>query len=110
MIVKIAGALVVPAVTFITVTSAVPSVVSLTAGMMAVSLVAELNVVATAAPFQRTLEFATKLPPFTCSVSSGAPATALDGLSEDIVGLTWKAWARVSRSMRSGPGSASGSR
>jgi hypothetical protein len=68
-----------------TVTEAVPAVVIRAAGTVAVSCVAETNVVASGLPFQFTVEPETKLVPFTVSVNCGPPAVAQVGLSELIV-------------------------
>ena len=56
------------------------------AGTVAVSCVAETNVVASGVPFQFTVEPETKLVPFTVNVNCGPPAVAQVGLSELIVG------------------------
>src|SRR5438067_9127835 len=55
-------------------------------GTVAVSCVAETNVVVSAVPLHLTVEPATKLVPFTVSVNCGPPAVVQVGLSEPIVG------------------------
>ena len=70
-----------------TVIEAVPGVVILLAGTVAVSCVEETNVVVSAAPFQFTIVPETKLLPFTVSVNCGPPAAVQVGLSELIVGV-----------------------
>ena len=69
-----------------TVTEAVPAVAIRAAGTVAVSCVAETNVVANAVPFQFTVEIAAKFVPFTVNVNPGPPAVAQVGLSELMVG------------------------
>jgi hypothetical protein len=71
-----------------TVIEAVPAVAMRAAGTVAVSCVAETNVVVSAVPFQFTVEtwFAAKFVPFTVNVNPGPPAVAQVGLSELIVG------------------------
>jgi len=69
-----------------TVTEAVPAVATRAAGTVAVSCVAETNVVANAVPFQFTVEIAAKFVPFTVNVNPGPPAVAHVGLSELMVG------------------------
>jgi hypothetical protein len=56
------------------------------ASTVAVSRVADTNVVASGLPFQFTVEVETKLLPFTVSVNCGPPAAVQFGLSELIVG------------------------
>ena len=56
---------------------------------MAVSCVAETNVVVSGVPFQFTVEPETKLVPFTVNVNCGPPAVAQVGLSEVIVGTAY---------------------
>src|SRR5207244_8771925 len=56
---------------FLTVTAAVPAVATFTAGTIAVSRVAETNVVVNADPFQLTVELAMKLVPSTVKVNCG---------------------------------------
>ena len=65
---------------------AVPAVAMRAAGTVAVSCVAETNVVVSAVPLHLTVEPATKLVPFTVSVNCGPPAVVQVGLSEPIVG------------------------
>jgi hypothetical protein len=72
---------------FTTVIEAVPAVAMSDAGTVAVSCVAETNVVASGVPFQFTVEVETKLVPFTVNVNCPSPAVAQVGLSELIVGL-----------------------
>jgi hypothetical protein len=69
-----------------TVIEAEPAVAMRTAGTVAVSCVAETNVVASVLPFQFTVEPETKLVPFTVNVNCGPPAAMQVGLSELIVG------------------------
>jgi hypothetical protein len=69
-----------------TVTEAVPAVAMRAAGTVAVSCVAETNVVASTVAFHFTVEPETKLVPFTVSVNCGPPAVVQVGLSELIVG------------------------
>ena len=69
-----------------TVIEAVPAVAMRAAGTVAVSCVAETNVVVSAVPLHLTVEPETKLVPFTVSVNCGPPAVAHVGLSELIVG------------------------
>src|SRR5436190_10940600 len=69
-----------------TVIEAVPAVAMKAAGTVAVSCVAETNAVASALPFQFTVEPETKFVPFTVNVNCGPPAAAQVGLSELIVG------------------------
>ena len=70
-----------------TVTEAVPAVAMRAAGTVAVSCVAETNVVVSGFPFQFTVEPETKLLPFTVSVNCGPPAAMQVGLIELIVGV-----------------------
>jgi hypothetical protein len=65
---------------------AVPAVAMRAAGTVAVSCVAETNVVVNAVPLQFTVEPLTKLVPLTVKVNPGPPAVAQVGLSEVIVG------------------------
>jgi hypothetical protein len=51
------------------------------AGIDAVSLVAETNVVVRSVPFQRTIEPTTNPLPSTVSVNAGSPAAAVEGVS-----------------------------
>jgi hypothetical protein len=69
-----------------TVIEAVPAVAMRAAGTVAVSCVAETNVVVSGVPFQFTVEPETKLVPFTVNVNCEPPAVAQVGLSEPIVG------------------------
>jgi hypothetical protein len=69
-----------------TVIDAVPAVAMRAAGTVAVSFVAETNVVVSAVPLQFTVEPETKLVPFTVSVNPAPPAVAQVGLSELMVG------------------------
>ena len=86
--VNVTGLDVAPAhVGFTTVTEAVPAVAIRAAGTVAVSCVAETNVVASGLPFQFTVEPETKLVPFTVNVNCPPPPVAQVGLSELIVGL-----------------------
>jgi hypothetical protein len=77
----------VPPQGFTTVIEAVPAVAIREAGTVAVSFVEETYVVASAVPFQSTVEVETKFVPFTVNVNCGPPAVAQVGLSELIVGL-----------------------
>jgi hypothetical protein len=72
---------------FTTVIGAVPAVAMSEAGTVAVSCVADTNIVANGLPFQFTVEVETKLVPFTVNVNCTPPAVAQLGLSELIVGL-----------------------
>ena len=72
---------------FTTVIEAVPAVAIREAGTVAVSCVEETNIVASAVPFQFTVEPETKFVPFTVKVNCGPPAPAQVGLSELTVGL-----------------------
>jgi len=65
---------------------AVPAVAMRAAGTVAVSCVAETNVVVSGLPFQFTVEPETKLVPFTVKVNCGPPAVVQVGLSELTVG------------------------
>ena len=65
-----------------TVIEAVPALAMSEAGTVAVSCVAEINVVVSGLPFQFTVEPETKLVPFTVSINCGPPAVAQVGLSE----------------------------
>jgi hypothetical protein len=69
-----------------TVIEAVPAVAMRAAGTVAVSCVAETNVVANGVPFQFTVEPETKLVPLTVNVNCGPPAVVQVGLSELTVG------------------------
>jgi hypothetical protein len=69
-----------------TVIEAVPAAAMRAGGTVAVSCVAETNVVVSAVPLHLTVEPETKLVPFTVSVNCGPPAVAHVGLSELIVG------------------------
>jgi hypothetical protein len=70
-----------------TVIEAVPAFAIREAGTVAVSCVEETNVVASADPFQFTVELETKFVPFTVNVNCGPPTAAQVGLSELIVGV-----------------------
>jgi len=70
-----------------TVIEAVPAVAIREAGTVAVSRVADTNVVVRTVPFQFTVDVETKFVPFTVNVNPGSPGTAQVGLSELIVGL-----------------------
>ena len=63
-------------------TCAVPGAAISVAGIAAVNWVALTNVVVRSAPFQRTVEPATKFEPVTESVKAGPPADAFVGASE----------------------------
>jgi hypothetical protein len=69
-----------------TVIEAVPAVAMRAAGTVAVSCVAETNVVVSGLPFQFTVEPETKLVPLAVNVNCGPPAVAQVGLSELTVG------------------------
>jgi len=75
-----------PGVGFTTVTDAVPAVATFAAGTIAVSCVAETNVVVRAEPFQFTFELEMKLVPFTVKVNWALPAMVELGLIEVVVG------------------------
>jgi hypothetical protein len=70
-----------------TVIEAVPAVAMRADGTVAVSCVAETNVVVTVVPFHFTVEPETKFVPFTVNVNCAPPAVAQVGLSELIVGV-----------------------
>lgn len=87
-IVNVAGLDVAPEhVGFTTVTEAVPAVAISAAGTVAVTCVAEPNVVTSALPFQFTVEPETKLVPLTVNVNGPPPAVAQVGFRALIVGL-----------------------
>jgi hypothetical protein len=69
-----------------TVIEAVPGLAIKEAGTVAVSCVAETNVVVSAVPLHLTVDPETKLVPFTVSVNCPPPTVAQVGLSELIVG------------------------
>jgi hypothetical protein len=69
-----------------TASEAVPAVAMRAAGTVAVSWVAETKVVASAVPFQFTVDPERKVVPFTVSTNCGPPAVVHVGLSELIVG------------------------
>src|SRR5947209_7775892 len=69
-----------------TVRDAVPAVAMSPAVIAACNWVLLTNVVVRAAPFQRTTDPLTKFVPFTVRVKAAAPAVALPGVSEPIVG------------------------
>ena len=69
-----------------TVIEAVPAVTIRAAGTVAVSCVAETNVVVSEVPLHLTVEPDTKLVPLTVSVNCGPPAAVQVGLSELTVG------------------------
>jgi xanthosine utilization system XapX-like protein len=87
LIVKVWAVDVAPAQGFATVIDAVPAVAMREADTVAVNCVEEPNVVASAVPFQFTVDPETKFVPFTVKVNPGPPAVAQVGLSELIVGL-----------------------
>ena len=70
----------------ITVIEAVPAVATRVAGTVAVRSVEEANVVASAAPFQLTVEVETKFVPLTVKVNCEPPTLAHVGLSELMLG------------------------
>jgi hypothetical protein len=72
---------------FLTVIDAVPGAATLAAGTIAVSCVAETNVVVRAEPFHKTVEVELKLVPFTVKVNEPLPAVVELGLIEVVVGL-----------------------
>src|SRR5436190_2004080 len=85
--VSVAGVDVAPEhVGFTTVIEAVPVLAMRMAGTVAVSCVAETNVVVSVVPFHFTIEVETKFVPFTVNVNCVPPAVAQLGLSEPIVG------------------------
>ena len=87
-----------------TVTEAVPGVAMSAAGTVAVSRVAETNVVVSAVPFQFTVEPETKFVPFTVSVNPvGLPAVAQVGLSELMVGSALTVITKVAVAVLQGP-------
>ena len=75
-----------PGLGLTTVTDAVPAVATREAGTVAVSWVEETKVVASAVPFQFTVEVETNLVPFTVKVKSALPAAVQVGLIEVVVG------------------------
>jgi len=78
-----------------TVIEAVPAVAIRDAGTVAVTCVDETKAVASAVPFQFTVEVETKFVPFTVNVNCGPPTVAQVGLSEPIVGLALMVITRV---------------
>ena len=86
-----------------TVTEAVPAVAMRAAGTVAVSRVAETNVVVSAVPFQFTVEPETKFVPFTVSVNCPPPAVAQLGLSELMVGSALTVITKVAVAVLQGP-------
>jgi hypothetical protein len=75
-----------PGLGFTTVMDAVPEVATREAGTVAVSWVEETKVVASAVPFQFTVEVETNLVPFTVKVKSALPAVIQVGLIDVVVG------------------------
>jgi hypothetical protein len=71
---------------FATVIEAVPALAIREAGTVAVSCVEETYVVASAVPFQFTIEVETKFVPFTVNVNCGPPTVAEVGLIDVMVG------------------------
>ena len=86
-----------------TVIEAVPGVAMRSAVTMAVSFVAETNVVASGLPFQFTVVLETKLLPFTVSVNCGPPAAVQVGLSELMVGTALIVITSVALAVLQGP-------
>ena len=76
-----------PAHGFETVMDALPTLAMREADTVAVSCVEETKVVASAVPFQFTVESETNLVPLTVNVKSAPPAIAQVGLSELIIGV-----------------------
>ncbi len=68
-----------------------PTVVKSDAGTVAVRCKASTKLVASATPFQLTVDAATKLLPVTTRVNGGLPEAALDGTSVEIAGTGFKA-------------------
>ena len=85
-----------------TVIEAVPAVAIKEAGTVAVSCVAEPDVVS-GLPFQFTVEPEAKLVPFTVSVNCGPPAAVQVGLSELIVGVVPIVITKVAVAVLQGP-------
>ena len=85
-----------------TVTEAVPAVAIKEAGTVAVSCVAEPDVVS-GLPFQFTVEPEAKLVPFTVSVNCGPPAAVQVGLSELMVGTALIVITSVALAVLQGP-------
>src|SRR5262245_41993309 len=85
MTVKVCG-LEIPAPGLNTTTSDIPPTAMSTAGIAAVSRVADTNVVLRSKPFQRTTELLAKLVPFTVSTKLAPPAVAVDGAMLDVTG------------------------
>lgn len=79
-----------PGTGFVTVTCAVPIVVTSVERMAAVNCVALTNVVALGLPLKFTTEVFTKFEPFTVNVNALEPATTEDGCSEVIAGTGLK--------------------
>jgi len=73
-------------VEFTTVIEAVPALAMRMAGTVAVSCVEETYVVASAVPFQLTVDVETKFVPFTVNVNCGPPGVTQAGSMELIVG------------------------
>ena len=69
-----------------TVTAKSPSTAMSDAGIAACSVVESTYVVGLSAPFQRTTEPGTKLPPSTSNVKPGPPTVTLAGVAEEIDG------------------------
>ena len=69
-----------------TVTLAVPGAVTSDAGTVAVRCEASTKLVASATPFQFTVDAATKSLPLTVSVNGGLPDAAVDGTSVETAG------------------------
>ena len=87
-----------------TVIEAVPAVAMSGAGTVAVSCVAETNVVVSGVPFQFTVEPETKFVPFTVNVNPvGLPAVAQVGLSELMVGTALIVITSVALAVLQGP-------
>jgi hypothetical protein len=86
-----------------TVIEAVPAVAMRAAGTVAVSCVAETNVVVSAVPLHLTMEPETKFVPFTVSVNCGPPAAVHVGLSEVVVGLALMVITSVALPVLQGP-------
>jgi hypothetical protein len=76
-----------PGVGVNTVTCAVPGVAISLAGIVALSWLAETEVVVRSAPFQRTMEPSTRFVPLTSSVNAPPPDATAEGLRLVIPGI-----------------------
>jgi hypothetical protein len=88
---------------FTTVIEAVPALAIREAGTVAVSCVEETYVVASAVPFQFTVEVETKFVPFTVNVNGGPPGVTQAGSIELIAGAALIVMTRVAVAVLQGP-------